>query len=117
MKRKGDVPATRKDLWALGTQITAMQADSAETKKVVRNMAVELSRTKGEVVGLREDFSSAMQKLESRLVGRMDAFMSQTLKVSHDQFWLIHRMDAAGVLLVRRVDHACAAHGGGRDVV
>ena len=112
MKRKGDEPTTRKDLWALETAIReatrkdigaletglrkdigALSTSVDETRKLAHNLAVGQSRTDAQVSGLREEFSSVIRNLESRLVGHIDGFMSKTLKVGSDQFWLIHRMD------------------------
>ena len=97
MKRKGDEPTMRKDLWALETalrkDIGGITSGLAETNKVLRNVVVEVSRLKADDVAREERYSAALQNMASQITSRMDAFMSQTLKVGSDQFWLIHRLD------------------------
>ena len=134
MKRKGDEPATKRDLWAhaaatksdLAAHQAATKADftahQAATKKdfeafeasmkkdfaanqaatsmrterlekVVKNMAVEVVGVKSSLIEMREDFSGALKRMESRLIDRMDGFMAKTVKVERDEVWLIHRVD------------------------
>jgi tetrahydromethanopterin S-methyltransferase subunit G len=115
MKRKGDVPATKNDLQALESAIRKdlqacatkndlqacatkndLQAQSARlerVERVVKNIAVEVSRFGPSMKEMREEFSSLFVRMESRQLDRMDAFMAKTVKVEREQFWLVHRMD------------------------
>ncbi len=117
MKRKGDEPTTRKDLWALetalrkdmgvletglrkdmgtlGSQIAELKSDSAETKKVVRNIAAEMSRMKADNISQRESDAAARQRETSRIIDHMDGFMSKTLKVGSEQSWGLFRAPAS----------------------
>ncbi|HBO97401.1 MAG TPA: hypothetical protein DD648_05155 [Candidatus Omnitrophica bacterium] len=64
-----------------------------EMAAVVRRQSTEIVKTQASVDGLREDVLSVIKGMESRLTGRMDAFMSNTMRVDRDNILLIHRMD------------------------
>jgi hypothetical protein len=126
MKRKGDEPATKRDLWAheaatkkdftaleaaTKKDFTALEAatkafeastiegfDAASKRmdrieKVLKNVAVDVVGVKSTLVEMRQDFSGALTRMESRLLDRMDGFMAKTVKVERDQVYLIHRVD------------------------
>ena len=74
-----------------GFQAASERMDRFE--KVVKNLAVEVTGVKKELTHVREDFSAALKRTESRLIGHIDGFMAKTVKVERDQSILIHRMD------------------------
>ena len=60
---------------------------------VVMRQSMRIVKVEASVDNLREDVISALKGVESRLTERMDAFMSNTLRVDRDNILLVHRMD------------------------
>ncbi|PIR15285.1 MAG: hypothetical protein COV48_15205, partial [Elusimicrobia bacterium CG11_big_fil_rev_8_21_14_0_20_64_6] len=71
----------------------ATKDNLGQLTKVVKNVAIEVSGIKSELTDMRQDFSSALTRTESRLIDHLDGFMAKTLKVERDEVWLIHRVD------------------------
>ncbi len=84
--------ATKDDL-AQGLGRCASKDSVDELAAVVRRQSVRLVKVEASVDSLREDVISALRGVESRLTGRMDAFMAATLRVDRDNILLVRRMD------------------------
>ncbi|MBI4371346.1 MAG: hypothetical protein HY552_03500 [Elusimicrobia bacterium] len=118
MKRGGDQPAMRRDLEALEARLWKrfgegdLRMETFEKRmslldkrmervdermdtleSVVKRMAAAIVNFQAEMRTMREDFASAMTRMESRLLERMDGFMSIVVKVDRGQTILVHRVD------------------------
>lgn len=87
--------AIRADLerFATKTEVIGVTTRIDRMELVLKNVAVEVSGIKSELTDMRQDFSAALTRTESRLINHLDGFMAKTLKVERDEVWLIHRVD------------------------
>ena len=98
MNAQDDQPATKGDLGLvraeLKEEIACLRAElKSENGETRRSLAIEIVKTQAAVEGLREDVTSSISGMESRITARMDSFMSNTMRVDRDNILLIHRMD------------------------
>lgn len=104
MKRIVNAPATKKALesmearlcgriGACDDRLNVIDQQLATLTSVVRRVAVDVVEGRGDARAMREDFSSAMTRMNSHLTAQMDAFMANTLRVDRDNILLTHRVD------------------------
>lgn len=104
MKRGGNLPATKKALGSMETRLcgrieacdhrlSAIDQRLDTLTSVIRRVAVDVVEGRGDARAMREDFSSAMTRMNSHLTTQMDAFMANTLRVDRDNILLTQRVD------------------------
>jgi hypothetical protein len=91
MKRGGNSPATKKALGSMETllrerigacdnRLNGIDQRLDTLTSVIRRVAVDVVEGRGDARAMREDFSSAMTRMNSHLTTQMDAFMANTLR-------------------------------------
>lgn len=80
-----------KDDWGRFAAESSSRMD--EMASVVRRQSVRIVNSEASVDARFDEVMSAFKGMESRLTGRMDDFMSNTLRVDRDNILLNHRMD------------------------
>ena len=82
--------ATKDDLAGFATE-TRTRFDTLEA--VVRRQTTVIVNDQADRNSFREEIISMIQTMDSRNAARVDAFMSNTLRVDRDNLILVHRMN------------------------
>jgi len=82
--------ATKDDLAGFAAE-TRARFDTLEA--VVRRQTMAIVNDRADRDSFREELISMIKTMDSRNAARADAFMSNTLRVDHDNILLVHRMD------------------------
>ena len=90
---KGDLLPIKNDVAALKGDMSIVKGDIAGLKGNIKQIAIQMLTLDAKQTARTEALGKTFQLAYSTLMGRMDAFMSNTLKVQTDQAFHTHRLD------------------------